>query len=100
MDIYTRASKTASQTRPNWNGVQMTRAILNTRILGVFVHVDETRGAWFSLGMHADIKHRSIDVHFIWWIITIGDPSKGRGVLVDGTWTFWDNDVDAIYDDL
>lgn len=27
---------------------------------------------WFSLGFHIDVEKKYIDIHFIWWIITIG----------------------------
>lgn len=35
------------------------------------IHVDTIAGPWFSLGLHVDFQHRYIDVHFIWWIITL-----------------------------
>lgn len=31
------------------------------------------RGPWFSLGVHVDFKHRHVDIHFIWWVIVVGN---------------------------
>ena len=31
------------------------------------------RGPWFSLGIHVDFQHRYVDIHFIWWIISVGN---------------------------
>lgn len=30
------------------------------------------RGPWFSLGFHVDFQAPCVDIHFIWWIVTIG----------------------------
>ena len=46
-----------------------------------YFSVDTVAGPWFSLGFHVDFQHRYIDLHFIWWIITIGS-SYGRGKMV------------------
>lgn len=35
--------------------------------------IDTIAGPWFSLGFHIDLKRPYIDIHFIWWIITIGN---------------------------
>ena len=56
----------------------MTTNLIERRIFGVYVRVDQTLGWWFSLGFHIDLQHRSVDLHIFWWIITIGDPWKGR----------------------
>lgn len=31
------------------------------------------RGPWVSLGIHVDFQRWFINIHFIWWIITIGN---------------------------
>ncbi len=36
------------------------------------IKVDTIRGPWFSFGFHFDLQRRYIDIHFIWWIITVG----------------------------
>lgn len=40
---------------------------------GKYIKVNTISGPWFSLGIHVDFKHRHIDLHFIWWIIVIGN---------------------------
>ena len=30
-------------------------------------------GPWFSLGIHVDFKHWHFDIHFLWWIIVLGN---------------------------
>lgn len=35
--------------------------------------VDTLAGPWFSLGFHLDFKRPYLDIHFLWWIITIGN---------------------------
>ena len=41
--------------------------------------VTEVRGPWFSLGIHVDVQRWFIEIHFIWWIVTIGrDYYDGR----------------------
>lgn len=42
-----------------------------------FWDIEHTGGAlkhppWFSLGFHIDIQKKYIDLHILWWIITIG----------------------------
>jgi hypothetical protein len=37
------------------------------------VRIDAIIGPWFSLGFHIDFQHRHVDLHVIWWIITIGN---------------------------
>jgi hypothetical protein len=39
-------------------------------------YITTTRGPWFSFGIHVDFKHKYIDVHFIWWIVTVGDVAR------------------------
>lgn len=34
--------------------------------------IDTIAGPWFSLGFHIDFQRPCLDIHFIWWIITIG----------------------------
>lgn len=41
------------------------------------IKIDEIRGPWFSLGLHIDLQKRYIDIHFIWWVITIGNDYYG-----------------------
>lgn len=36
------------------------------------LHIETVRGPWFSLGIHVDFQHKHIDLHFVWWIVTIG----------------------------
>lgn len=36
------------------------------------IYVSQVKGPWFSLGFHLDFHKPLIDIHFIWWIITIG----------------------------
>lgn len=35
--------------------------------------IDFVPGWWVSLGLHLDFKHARLDIHFLWWIITIGN---------------------------
>jgi hypothetical protein len=30
-------------------------------------------GPWLSFGIHIDFKHLHIDLHFLWWVIVIGN---------------------------
>ena len=39
--------------------------------------IETIRGPWFSLGVHIDFQKRYIDLHFVWWIITIGKDYYG-----------------------
>ena len=41
------------------------------------LNVDEIKGPWFSLGFHIDFQHRYVDLHILWWIITIGNGLYG-----------------------
>jgi len=34
--------------------------------------VETVRGPWLSLGIHADFQRRYVDLHILWWIITVG----------------------------
>jgi len=34
--------------------------------------VDTVRGPWFSVGVHLDFQAPKIDIHFWWWIISVG----------------------------
>ena len=47
------------------------------------------KGPWFSLGFHIDFQRRYIDLHVIWWIVTIGqdyyDDTKGKPAIDQGT---------------
>lgn len=36
------------------------------------VFVETIAGPWFSLGFHIDFQAPKIDIHFIWWILSIG----------------------------
>ncbi len=36
------------------------------------VRVDVIAGPWFSLGFHIDFQKCYVDIHVVWWIITIG----------------------------
>ena len=33
-------------------------------------------GPWISFGVHIDFKHRHFDIHFLWWIIVIGNTTE------------------------
>lgn len=33
-------------------------------------------GPWLSLGVHLDFKHKHLDIHFLWWIIVIGNTKE------------------------
>lgn len=39
--------------------------------------VSTIKGPWFSLGFHVDLQKRYIDLHILWWIITIGKDYYG-----------------------
>lgn len=34
--------------------------------------IESVKGPWFSLGFHVDLQRLYIDLHILWWIITIG----------------------------
>lgn len=36
------------------------------------VRVDKIKGPWFSFGFHIDLQRHYVDLHVLWWIITIG----------------------------
>lgn len=36
--------------------------------------IDTIAGPWFSLGLHIDFQRPYLDIHFIWWVFTIGKP--------------------------
>lgn len=40
--------------------------------------ISQTRGPWFSLGIHVDFQGRFIDLHIGWLIVTIGRPYHKR----------------------
>lgn len=40
------------------------------------IEIRTIKGWWFSLGIHIDLKHRHIDIHFIWWIIVLGNTKE------------------------
>jgi hypothetical protein len=44
------------------------------------ITVSTVKGPWLSLGFHIDFKRLYVDLHFIWWIITIGSD-YGRGKM-------------------
>lgn len=36
------------------------------------------RGPWLSLGIHIDFQKRYLDIHLVWWIVTIGRDYYGE----------------------
>lgn len=36
------------------------------------VRIQAVRGPWFSLGFHVDLQRYFIDLHILWWIVSIG----------------------------
>lgn len=40
--------------------------------------VETIRGPWVSLGIHIDFQQRYMDLHVLWWIITIGEDYRVR----------------------
>src|SRR5690606_25715073 len=34
--------------------------------------VETIRGPWFSLGIHVDLQKRYVDLHILWWVVSIG----------------------------
>ncbi len=36
------------------------------------IKYEMVKGPWFSMGFHIDFSKRYIDLHLLWWIITIG----------------------------
>ncbi len=34
--------------------------------------VESIKGPWFSLGFHVDLQRPYVDLHILWWVITIG----------------------------
>lgn len=45
--------------------------------------IDTIAGPWFSLGFHIDFQRPYLDIHFIWWIITIGNYYEREILLPD-----------------
>ena len=37
------------------------------------IHIEKCIGPWFSLGLHIDLRNLYFDVHFFWWIVSIGN---------------------------
>lgn len=37
------------------------------------IKIRAIKGPWFSIGLHVDFKHGHVDLHFIWWVIVIGN---------------------------
>lgn len=37
------------------------------------MEIRSVAGPWVPLGIHLDFKHRKVEIHFIWWIITLGN---------------------------
>jgi hypothetical protein len=33
-------------------------------------------GKWFSLGIHVDFQHHRVEIHFIWWVLIIGNTKE------------------------
>lgn len=36
------------------------------------IKVQTVKGPWLSLGIHVDFQRPHVDLHILWWIITIG----------------------------
>lgn len=55
--------------------------------------IETVRGPWFSLGVHVDFQKRYIDLHIIWWIVTIGQDYRDvwKKYLKFSDWD-WDAD--------
>jgi len=43
--------------------------------------IDQVGGPWISLGFHIDFSRPYLDIHFIWWIITIGNYYQMEDLL-------------------
>jgi hypothetical protein len=37
-----------------------------------FFRMHQEKGPWVSLGIHLDFQRWFVDIHFGWWIITVG----------------------------
>lgn len=48
------------------------------------IKFETVRGPWFSMGFHIDFHKRYIDLHLIWWIITIGSDYYQEQVVSEG----------------
>lgn len=42
------------------------------------MRIETVRGPWVSMGIHIDFQRWYIDIHFIWWIITVGEDYKEK----------------------
>jgi len=52
----------------------MIEELSSSRVLELrWLIIDTVAGPWFSLGFHIDFKRPYLDLHLMWWIITIGN---------------------------
>lgn len=37
-----------------------------------FLRVDVCPGPWASLGVHVDLARPTLDLHVLWWVVSVG----------------------------
>ncbi len=43
------------------------------------IKIETVKGPWFSLGFHIDFQKGYVDLHIVWWIVTIGRDYAAAG---------------------
>jgi hypothetical protein len=36
------------------------------------IRIDPFPGPWFSIGIHVDVLHPVVDLHLVWWLVSLG----------------------------